>query len=151
VNEEEDGMDAKGSWALMELMGHRQVPGFVDEVELAGAKFLRVRVPQVEAVTGALRMDRLRLEQIYSPGAVYAITPTTEKVIADLLLRDGRYLPALPPPGSDLPVSTRMQGVDCPECEDGTPHTHGQAKGAEATPPPSPTVGDAPGDEPMPF
>lgn len=95
---------AKRSWALLELMGHRQVPGFVDEVEIAGAKFLRIRVPRVEAVTGRLHLEPPRLEQYYSPHAVYAMTPTTEKAIADIVLRDGRYLlPALPPPGSPDP------------------------------------------------
>lgn len=41
-----------------------------------------------------------------------------------------------------LPVSDRAQGVDCPECEDGTPHTHappeasGDGPTAPSKPPP---------------
>ena len=34
------------------------------------------------------------------------------------------------------PVSSRMQGVDCPYCEDGTPHTHRRPIAARYEPKP---------------
>lgn len=59
-------------WAVLELMGHRRLGGYVSEVEIAGKGFLRIGIPDN-------RPDSLHAEQFYSPGAVYAITPTTEE------------------------------------------------------------------------
>jgi hypothetical protein len=106
------------SWALLELMGHRQVPGMVEEVELAGAKFFRVRVPALKRdpagqVVG-LDLEQLQLEQFYSPASVYALTPTTEWAVRRALERDARYpsLPALPPPGATEPEPDEGAGLD---------------------------------------
>lgn len=94
------------NWALLELMWHRQVPGMVEEVELAGEKFLRVRVPNLKrdpaGLVVGLDVEDVRLEQYYSPSSVYALTPTTEETVARLLAREAAYLPLLPPPGSTL-------------------------------------------------
>lgn len=70
-------------WGLIEMMGHQKIAGFVQEVELGGAKLLRVDVPAVPeqpargyygpqpAVPGWTR---------YVGGsAVYAITPMEEE------------------------------------------------------------------------
>lgn len=101
--------DVNGQWALVELLGHRTLPGFVEVVELAGAKFFRVRVPRLTAVTRRPDLTAPRIEQLCSPGSIYAITPTTETAIADLLAREGAYLPRmLPPPGSP----ERPEGID---------------------------------------
>lgn len=56
-------------WAILELMGHRRLAGWVSEVEWAGGKFLRIDVPQGDSTA----------TQLYSPSAVYALTPTTEE------------------------------------------------------------------------
>ena len=58
-------------WAILELMGHRKLGGYVRVVELAGAPFVRIDIPP-EGASG-------QATQLYSPGAVYAITPTTEE------------------------------------------------------------------------
>lgn len=60
------------SWAILELMGHRRLAGYVQEVELAGEGFLRIDVvsPDGKSVT-----------QYYRPGAIYGITPTTEETV----------------------------------------------------------------------
>lgn len=116
------------SWALLELMGHRQVPGMVEEVELAGAKVLRVRVPDLKRdaagkVTG-LDMDRVRLEQFYSPAAVYCVTPTTEATITQLIAREAAYLPLLPPPGtspdSSAAAAEEREPVDPADIDEGS-------------------------------
>jgi hypothetical protein len=57
-------------WCIVELLGHRRVAGFVTEVQIAGAGFLRVEVPSVPSAT-----------QFVSPGSVYALTPTTEEIV----------------------------------------------------------------------
>lgn len=60
------------SFAFLELMGHRKLAGLVQEVEIAGGKFLRIDVPDHE---GKLTT------QFYSPASVYCITPTTEEMV----------------------------------------------------------------------
>lgn len=60
------------TFAFLELMGHRKLAGLVQEVEIAGGKFLRIDVPDHE---GKLTT------QFYSPSSVYCITPTTEAMV----------------------------------------------------------------------
>lgn len=55
------------SHALLELMGHRRLAGYVEEVEVAGVGFLRVQVPSLGARPG--------FTQLISPKSIYAITP----------------------------------------------------------------------------
>lgn len=58
-------------WAIIELMGHRRVAGYVTEREVAGARFLQVGIPTVGGETRT---------QLYAPQAVYCITPVAEEV-----------------------------------------------------------------------
>lgn len=68
------GSPATG-WAIVEIMGHRRLAGMVTEVEVCGAKMLRVDVPDTspEAAPGAVY-----LTQMYAPSAIFCLTPTTE-------------------------------------------------------------------------
>lgn len=59
-------------WAILELMGHRRLAGKISEQTIGGASFIRIDVP--EASGG------LPATQIYSPAAVYCITPVSEEV-----------------------------------------------------------------------
>lgn len=61
------------SWAVLELMGHRKLAGFVRETQLAGAGMLRLDVPAEEP-------GKFKATQFYSPSSVYALTPTTEEI-----------------------------------------------------------------------
>lgn len=56
-------------WAILELMGHRRLAGFVQEVELAGSGVLRIDIPNEPPLT-----------QFYPPSAIYCLTPTTEEL-----------------------------------------------------------------------
>lgn len=56
-------------WAVLELMGHRRLAGWLTECELAGKGFLRLDIPGDQPAT-----------QLYNPASVYAITPTTEDI-----------------------------------------------------------------------
>lgn len=56
-------------WAIVELMGHRRLAGWLTEQDIAGRGFLRLDVPCDPPAT-----------QLYSPAAVYCITPTSEAV-----------------------------------------------------------------------
>jgi hypothetical protein len=58
-------------WAILELMGHRRLAGYVQAQEIAGAGMLRIDVPGEDGPIAT---------QFYSPAAVYCITPTTEAI-----------------------------------------------------------------------
>jgi hypothetical protein len=62
-------------WSIVEQLGHRVIAGFVSEVEIAGAGFLRVDLwaPDGEP----------RTSQFVSPSSVYCITPTTEEAVKE--------------------------------------------------------------------
>jgi hypothetical protein len=85
-------------WCILELMGHRRLGGFVKEVQVAGAGFLRIDVwadndKPAEAV----------ITQFYPPSSVYCLTPTTEAMARAVAKSNmpqpvQRWeLPALPP------------------------------------------------------
>ena len=63
-------------WAVLELMGHRQRPGFVQEVEMAGTKMLRVDIPVSKDDAG----QDVILTEYYGGQSVYALRPCTEAV-----------------------------------------------------------------------
>ncbi len=55
-------------WAILEVMGHRRMGGFVREETLAGAGVLRIDIPS----------DEQTVTQFYPPSSLYCLTPTTE-------------------------------------------------------------------------
>lgn len=63
-------------WAILELLGHRQRPGFVTEVEMAGSKMLRVDMPVSTDTAG----QDVTVTEYYSGTALYALRPCTEAV-----------------------------------------------------------------------
>ncbi len=83
-------------WCICELLGHRVIAGFVSEVEIAGAGFLRV---DLWAEDGAPRTS-----QFVAPGSIYAITPTTEEAVRERMQPRPIHrlsLPSGPDPFSD--------------------------------------------------
>jgi hypothetical protein len=62
-------------WAIVELMGHVRLAGYVTEVELAGAGFLRLEI--AEHNDGHVVWPAAT--QFCAPGSVYRITPCTEE------------------------------------------------------------------------
>lgn len=66
---------AELGWAIVEMLGHRVIAGFVSEVEIAGAGFLRVDLWSEEGVP--------RATQYVAPASIYAITPTTEEAVRE--------------------------------------------------------------------
>lgn len=59
-------------YAIVELMGHQQMAGFVTEQSFGPASFFRVTVPET---TEGPSFDR-----ILNPAAIYAINPVSEEV-----------------------------------------------------------------------
>ncbi len=64
-------------WAILELMGHRRLGGFVTETELAGHGVLRLDVPRpLPWLEGE---GPWAATQFYAPSALYCLTPTSEE------------------------------------------------------------------------
>lgn len=59
-------------WAVLELMGHRKLGGYVKQVEIFGAAMCRIDVPETVKTPAAT--------QFYSSSAIYCVTPTTEEI-----------------------------------------------------------------------
>ncbi len=66
-------------WAILELMGHRRLGGYVTEEEHFGAALLRIDVP---------REDGEASTQFYSPSALYCLTPTSEEIARAVAKRE---------------------------------------------------------------
>ena len=93
-------------WAILELMGHRKLGGYMRVVELAGAAFVRIDLPEEGAVGAAT--------QFYASAAIYAITPTTEET-ARALARGARPAPVMRwelPPAEPVGSNERPSAVD---------------------------------------
>ena len=90
-------------WAVLELMGHRRLAGFVTSEELAGKSFLRLDIHNT--------LGDSVVTQYYSPDAVYCITPTTEELakrVSDRFKPEPIHrfeLPALPERDNDYDQS----------------------------------------------
>lgn len=84
-------------WAILELLGHRRLAGYVSEQTIAGHGFLRIDVPDGEVT----------VTQLYAPSSVYGITPVTEDVARAVAARNRPQpmqaweLRALTPPRAD--------------------------------------------------
>lgn len=60
--------------AIVELLGHRTLAGFCREVEVCGARVLRIQVP--------LPDDRT-MAHLVPASSLYALTPSTAETVAD--------------------------------------------------------------------
>lgn len=58
-------------YAVLEILGRRELAGWVSEQEIAGQAFVRIDIPGAEGDVAT---------QFFAPSAVYAITPTTEEI-----------------------------------------------------------------------
>ena len=68
-------------WAVLELMGHAEVAGYVTEETVFGTTVIRVDVPCVGDIPAYTKF--------YGPSALYCATPTTEEVVFQYLARYG--------------------------------------------------------------
>jgi hypothetical protein len=77
---EQPASEAVG-WAIVELMGHRRLAGYVTEQEFAGTKLLRLDIyegPEPQTLQEA-EAAKPTATQFYGGSAIYCITPTTEE------------------------------------------------------------------------
>lgn len=63
------------SWAIIDLFGHQRLAGLCTAVDLGGASFVRIDVPDIEKEPGAPP----KLTRLVNPAAIYSITPVTEE------------------------------------------------------------------------
>lgn len=110
-----DTSDPFAMWAILELMGHRRLAGFVTEATIGGASFIRIDVPDEDGES-----ELGIVSQFYSPSAVYCITPTTKEIVMRMAARN-RPAPVqpweLPPPApepSHVPAELEAEDDDEP-------------------------------------
>jgi hypothetical protein len=74
------------SWAILELLGHRQRVGLVREVEMFGGRMLRIDIPT----------DGGDITEFYGSSSLYAMRPVSEEVARDIMKRSGDPRPVRP-------------------------------------------------------
>lgn len=73
------------TWAIVEVMGHRQFAGYVTEQAIGGTSFVRVDVPEVfaerqDGTRSGLSQEVLpAFTKLLGAGSIYAISPCTEE------------------------------------------------------------------------
>lgn len=72
-------------WAVLELLGHRTRPGYIQEEILFGVAFVRVDTPWADPAKGT------RATEHYRPSSVYGIRWVDESVVRAALAREERY------------------------------------------------------------
>lgn len=93
-------------WAIVELMGHRQRVGHVQEVEAYGGKLLRIDIPT----------DGGDVTEFYGCGSIYALRPVSEEIAREGARRYGDPRPVRP---VDYRLEDRSaEGAMAPEADD---------------------------------
>lgn len=106
------------SWAIVEVMGHRQFAGWVTEQALGGASFVRVDVPAVQA-DGE---DLPAFTKLLGAGSIYAISPCTEETARAFAVRarvrafSVYEAPRLPAPVDRMERVCRSCGNEIEDC-----------------------------------
>lgn len=98
-------------WAMLELMGHRQRIGYVQEVEMAGGKLMRIDIPN----------EGGDITEFYGCSAIYSLRPVTEEVARDAMQRHGDVRPIRPAEYRALPAAETSHYDDENEYDDGLP------------------------------
>ena len=66
------------SWAIVEIMGHKKLAGYVGEQTIAGSALVRVDVPATLDENG--QPQSAAYTKLIGVSSIYAITPTTEDI-----------------------------------------------------------------------
>ena len=87
-----DQTPAFEGWAVLELMGHRRLAGYLSEVTIGGGAFIRIDIPGTEPEGPEAAYEHpiitgIRTTQFYAPASVYCITPTTEELARSVAKR----------------------------------------------------------------
>lgn len=71
-------------WAIVELMGHRQLAGRVSEVQRYGVTMLRLEIPQE---------DGTFVTQFFSTRVLYSELPSTEEAVREMFRKPPKLDP----------------------------------------------------------
>lgn len=119
----EDVTGAPERWAIIELMGHRRTAGRISEVEVAGARLLRVEIPTRRVWNKLVEPPQLvedgfAGEQQYGGAAIYCLTPCSEEQARRFV--ESSYTTPLPmlPPGETTIADERRTARGEPDPED---------------------------------
>ncbi len=127
MGEAEAGRAAFEGYAVLELMGHRRLGGYVRETTLAGAAVFRIDIPKKDAdcwkTTDAPTKPETAATQFYGGAALFALTPcraAMARAVAlhaqpiELTYYEQQELPRALPAGDEETITDA-------EFEDGTP------------------------------
>ena len=84
------------SWAILELLGHRQRVGLVREVEMFGGKMLRIDIPT----------EGGDITEFYGASSLYAMRPVSEEVVRDIMRHSADPRPIRPAEYRERPALT---------------------------------------------
>lgn len=87
-------------WAILELMGHRRLAGFVTDVAMFGTQMLRIDIPINE---------NDKVTQFYGGTAIYCVTPSSEQIARGLAAQTQATLPV---------SSFELRHLGAPDSED---------------------------------
>lgn len=74
------------TWAVVEVMGHKVLAGWVTEEDLAGVKFLVVDVPELPEVPDVLQA-RPAFQQWFGAAAIFSVSPCEESKAREISTR----------------------------------------------------------------
>jgi hypothetical protein len=119
-------MGFKG-FAILEIMGHRQVAGMVQEVTLFGVPMAQVDIPEVPAIPKRIDPDGWGVREIpgipahtqyYGGQSVFCMSPCTEEIAREAAVR----FRASPPQPLSMPSSRQIEAaLDADLVEEGEP------------------------------
>lgn len=108
--EDKDTVPHFKSWAILELMGHRRRAGLVEEVELGGAKMLRIDIP--------IGADKT-ITEFYGGSSVYGLRPCSEEMARDVASDTlGDEMPVRPAYYAEREARKRLQPPERREDDD---------------------------------
>jgi hypothetical protein len=74
------------TWAVVEIMGHKVLAGWVTEEDLAGVKFLAVEVPFLPGQP-EVREPRPAFRQLFGAAAIFSVSPCEEQHAREIAAR----------------------------------------------------------------
>lgn len=118
-------------WAVVELLGHRRLGGYVRDVEMFGGRMLRLDIPGPKAESGKEDAPVLMVSdvpnrviedseywaatQFYGVGSIYCLTPTT----ADVAIAAAKANQPSPVQRWEMPAIASRPDRDIDDCDDG--------------------------------
>jgi hypothetical protein len=94
-------------WAILELMGHRRLAGYVADVEMFGGRMARIDIPDSSDPAKSLAT------QFYNHASIYALTPCTEATAREV----ARGSQPAPVQRWELPPAPSQDATETPDPE----------------------------------